>query len=436
MSNFNPYRLSGNAAIYSLDGPASDATYIKDGSNRIQLVADRSGNSRTNCLVLPGVAGNYASFTVLPAFGTGNFTITARIFISSLSNANTIFGGAAASLTFRINASTGYLQTAKNSVSVNSASTASLSLLTWANVAYVRSGTVGTYYINGVSSGVISDSFDYSLGNINIGAYGGGASDSFYGNIQFVRVYNYALTQEQVVLDYSGSVQTNCSFNADFSKASKLATSFTESSSNAATVTINKTAIGLPARIIGERDVTWDIAAGQPIFSVVNGYNTATFNGTSSVLKSAPFAFSGPNNSVYFVGSQVTFSPYDSLFSGDTSDSGELQQYNTSPKLAAYSAAALVAKAMTPDLPLGVRGVVSVKFSPSSGCIRLNRNFAPFVNTGTGGMNGITVGAYGNGTSRFGSITVNSIVMRSADDGADTQIKIAASLMRQWGISG
>jgi hypothetical protein len=92
-----------------------------------------------------------------------------------------------------------------------------------------------------------------------LGAYAGNTSLSIVnGNIYRATLRNEAGT---VVYD------------ADFSTVAKLATSFTESSSNAATVTINSTAIDLPARIHGARDLYMGTAAFQPTYLGWSGTN-------------------------------------------------------------------------------------------------------------------------------------------------------------------
>ena len=57
---WTPYTLPNFAARYDLSGAAADATYLLNSGNA-QLLADRSGNSAVNGLVLNAVNGNYAS---------------------------------------------------------------------------------------------------------------------------------------------------------------------------------------------------------------------------------------------------------------------------------------------------------------------------------------------------------------------------------------
>ena len=76
-SRFNPYSQPNIAARYSYDGTAADSTYIVDGSNRVSLIADRSGNSSVNAFVSSGAASNTATSPTKTI--TGSQTITADV---------------------------------------------------------------------------------------------------------------------------------------------------------------------------------------------------------------------------------------------------------------------------------------------------------------------------------------------------------------------
>jgi hypothetical protein len=141
-----------------------------DASNRCQLIADKSGNSSENCLVLPGVAGNYASFTALTAFGTGDFSVSAKVTLTAVPPVySAIIGGASNSFGLRANPSL-KLQAAKNNASVSVQSTTAIALHTEVVIGYTRSGTTGTYYLNGVADGTITDAENYTVGSSEIGA--------------------------------------------------------------------------------------------------------------------------------------------------------------------------------------------------------------------------------------------------------------------------
>jgi hypothetical protein len=85
---------------------------------------------------------------------------------------------------------------------------------------------------------------------------------------------------------YNG-IDGTLAFDANFATASKLATSFTESSSNAATVTINTTG-RYGARICGARDLVNMTAAEQPTYLPWSGTNYGWLNGVLGNYFSSP----------------------------------------------------------------------------------------------------------------------------------------------------
>jgi hypothetical protein len=278
----DPRSITGLEAWYDVSDLSS---IVKDGSNRVQLLADKSGNSAVNVLALNGVAGNYASFTALTAFGTGDFSVSASASVASLAAANALFGAAENGFAFRVDVTTGLLRSSKSNIAANNPSSSGVSVFTEAVLGYVRSGTTGTYYINGVSVGSVTDSQDYTVGITNLGATLTGTSFPLNGTIKWARVYSTALTAPEMLADAQGTVQANCTFNQDFSGNAKLATSVTATTGQ--TVTINTTG-RYGARICGARDLVNMTAAEQPTYLAYSGENYGWLNGVSGNYFSSP----------------------------------------------------------------------------------------------------------------------------------------------------
>ena len=104
------------------------------------------------------------------AFGTGNFTIECWIYLTSSPTTNFIFDFRDASHTTApvflwgdITSGVLYWDSNGGGSSVISASGATWNTNTWYHVAYVRNGTTGTIYQNGVSVGSGTDSTNYSV---------------------------------------------------------------------------------------------------------------------------------------------------------------------------------------------------------------------------------------------------------------------------------
>lgn len=285
---FNPSMLPNLAAKYDLSLDASTTSdYIRiDSSNRVSLLADTSGNSAVNCLVLNGVSGNYVSFTALTAFGTGNFTVSAKVTATSLSALASIWGSPDNGLTFRFNAA-GTLQSAKANVVANTASTGTIAAFQTFVMTYTRSGTTGTYYIDGVAAGTITDNLDYTAGSDKIGAAATSPGGTGFANIFWARAYSVALTAGQVAADAAGTAQSNCVLDVDFTLQSKLLTngatftSGTNGGASAKTITLVSAGSHTGARISGARDLYQGTTASQPIYLQWTGTNYGYLNGVS-----------------------------------------------------------------------------------------------------------------------------------------------------------
>jgi hypothetical protein len=262
----NPIRLGNTAAWYDLSLPASTTSNdIRiDAANRVSLIADKSGNSAVNCLCLNGVAGNYASFTALTAFGTGGFSVSAKVTITSLSATSGIFGGAGSNFALRVVATTGLVQATKDDIASLTPASSGVTTFTECVVGYTRSGTTGTYYINGVAAGVITDNNNYTAGVSTLGVNGVGNIAPAFALFKWARVYSAALDATAMAADAAGTVQANCVLNIDWTSYAKLAAS-PVTAATGQSITINATG-DLGARIAGERDLYQATAAKQPLY--------------------------------------------------------------------------------------------------------------------------------------------------------------------------
>lgn len=431
---FNPATLANNAAWYSLDGAEGDTTYLTNGSGRLKLVADRSGNSSVNNLVLNGAAGNYASFSALTAFGTGDFSVSAKVMIWNFTTANcSIIGGAANSFGLRVDG-TGALLAALNNVGTLGPSSSTLSLFQVATIGYTRSGTTGTFYIEGSAVGTVSDSRNYSVGVSEIGSVFAGTSLNTRGNIATARVYSVALSGAQMLADAGGTIQSNCLLDIDCSAPAKLASSFSSGARGGAsstTVTVNSSG-DLGARICGARDIYQATTTKMPaIAAASDGRTTATFDGTNDYLQASAFSLSQPE-SRYFVGSQGTWTTGDAIYDGTVTSSSLLLQETTTPRIKINSGTASVAD--NDGLTVGNRAIVTCVFNGASSLIRVNIGTATTGNPGTRASNGVTVGTAANATVA-GNIGFNELLVRASADDTSTQSRIQFYEISKWGIA-
>lgn len=136
-------------------------------------------------------SGDYLSKTADDAFkpGTGNFTIEAWVYVSSVSATPGIFdcrvsGNEAGGFWFGLNTSA-KLVFYTNATKLT-ASTA-LSLNTWHHVAMTRSGSTVTIWLNGVSDGTVTNSDNFTTGGCYVGSAYTGTDNPFTGYISSLR---------------------------------------------------------------------------------------------------------------------------------------------------------------------------------------------------------------------------------------------------------
>lgn len=134
---------------------------------------------------------DYMTITGQTVVGTGNFSIVTRV--RSSSTGFMIASGAAGSILFDIFTDRKiYIEKAGGSYF---ASTTTVSFDTWYNIAYTRSGTTGTFYINGVSAGTVTDNNNYTTAITLIGKY---STNYYKGHLGNVTIFNYALSASDV----------------------------------------------------------------------------------------------------------------------------------------------------------------------------------------------------------------------------------------------
>ncbi len=293
----SPQEFTGLAAWYDV---ADTSSIIKDGSNRVQLIADKSGNSSANVLALNGVAGNYASSPDSAAVSiTGDIDIRVKLSCPDWTPsaqgtiiAKRLVASGSASWQFLLNTN-GRLQWSWSTAGpgfTDAISTAAPTVSDfgdlWVRVTFDvdngASGNTATFYTS-------TDGSNWTL--LGSPVVTAGATSIFDGT-DSVYIGTLGTTTNPLAANfyraqiYSG-INGTLAFDANFATAAKLATSFTESSSNAATVTINTTG-DLGARICGARDLVMMTASKQPVYLPFGGTNYGYTNGVSGTYFSTP----------------------------------------------------------------------------------------------------------------------------------------------------
>ena len=430
---FNPYLLPNTAARYGLDGAPSDSTYLLNSGN-VALVADRSGNSAVNGLVLNKVVGNYAHFTALTAFGTGDFTVVVDFLFNSydsvnyqafLSSVNNGFG-------IGYGGSPSKLKTFKTTVAANTDGPP-LSLFTRYTITYTRATTTCNYYTNGVFANTGTDSSNYTAGCSLLGQSDTSPASPLDGIVFAARVYSRALSAVEVAADYAGAIQTGNVLNINFGLSAKQLSNgaIALACTTGQTLTLNTTG-NTGARICGARDLVQLTAAKQPAFSTgVDGRNLATFNGTTQYMQSAPFSLTQPTTS-HLVGSIVTWAINKSIQDGvGNGNSLNIFADTTTPNISLY-AGTIAAKNGTGTI--GLRQIFSAVFSGASSSLMINRLTPTTGNPGTNIGMGYTIGASDTATNPA-NITFCEALLRSVADPASLRLQIVNYLIKKWGVT-
>jgi len=303
-------KSGGAAALYSLQGSKSDATYQCDSSSppKISLIADRSGNSSTNCLVLNGVTYNYAWAPSSAALQiTGDIDLRCQIMLSSWSsqpnNPSLISKddvSTSRDYTFYINSSGRFVfLTSTNGSSTRAATSQNATGLaaysvSWCRVTYEASSGHVNFYISpdGISWSTLGAQQTIASGAIHAGTYQLelGATEQNNGNMAGVMyracVYNSIASGTTNTGPISNAYLV---FDADFSRVAKLLPQFTEFNPNNAQATVTIASTGATgARIAGERDLVQLVAASEPLLLAYAGTKYSYNNGTAGYTLTTP----------------------------------------------------------------------------------------------------------------------------------------------------
>lgn len=303
----DPRNLANLAAWYDASDTSSmlagNGTQITDGG-AVALWGDKSGNSGVNCLVLPGVAGNYASAGDTADI-TGDIDIIVNLSVNNV--APSAFNVIAAKyngttnqrsyILFQRNTAgmIGFASSVNGTVAITSYSTVALSSVGitayskfWLRVTLdVDNGsggnTVRFYYgSDGVTWTAFGDavvnagttSIYSSTSPVEFGTQDAGSANPFAGNIY-----------RAIIKD---GIDGTTVLDIDFSTAAKkLANGDTFVCATGQTVTLNSSG-ATGARIAGERDLFQGTLANRPVYLQYAGTKYGYLNGTAGNYFSTP----------------------------------------------------------------------------------------------------------------------------------------------------
>lgn len=170
---------------------------------------------------------------------------------------------------------------------------------------------------------------------------------------------------------------------------------------------------------------TWTLNGGATIVTATSLY----FDGTNDYMKAPAFSLSQPVTA-YYVGSQGSWTSLDYIFTGNASADTYLRQVTSSPNVVQGQAATVGTELTT--WAIGVRALVTNIFNGASGALRLNRGTAVAGSNDTRAMNGLTIGAHGDGAANFGNITTSEMALYSAAHDLATRDRFALYAGSKW----
>jgi len=423
--------IAGLSTWYDLSDRSS---MIIDGSNRVSLIADKSGNSNVNCLCLNGTAGNAASVPNSAALQiTGPldiraklrkadwstvatdqtiackddtvtrdwnfyFTATGRLRFFYSNDGSTLKVVTSSATTPFSNYGLGWVRVTFDTATGNTNFYTSTDGVTWTQLGTTQTTTAATIHS--------------STANLYVGGSTPATSNALM-NVHRV----------QILDGIGGAVAFDC----DFSTFSKLATSGTATTGQ--TVTINSSG-DLGARISGERDLVQLTASKQPTYE--GSTRTLLLDGVDDYMKSAPFSRSQPET-VYAGLQQVSFTAFDRVYSGsDSAIALTLQQAASSPNIQITSG---TAAASITNVLVGESFVSTAVFNSAASANRKNLETAVTGNANANNGNGFILGARGDSLGNYGNIRVFSVAVYSAAHSTAQQDTIISHLGRKHSIN-
>lgn len=440
----SPTAYGNLAAWYDVSDPTS---MVIDGSNRVSLIGDKSGNSATNCLATNGVSGGEATTPSAAANRfTGDITIVVRM-TSTLSGTQIVVskddGSTARCYQLYINEATPRLLWTTNgsTSSFDRAATTTLSYsvgqIFWIKVELdvdngASGNTVRFYTANDTGNNTEPSSWS-QLGSDVTNA---GTTSVFDSASQVLAVGSRATLGGNTLngcifyASVRGNIGGAISQYFDPSASAKFASSVV---SGGTTWTINSSG-DLGARICGQRDLVQLTASKQPLYTAASGSTPAylTFDGTDDYMRTAQFMQPQPVTR-YTVARQISWTSGRYLWDGAAgANSGATIQTTASPQVNLNAGSSAAGNT---DWAVGTDAVITSVLNGASSSIRVNRGTATTGNAGSTSQSGITIGASGAViVANFGNLRFNECISYTVAQDSTVQNRVVQSLGSKWRV--
>lgn len=181
----------------SADASTDDAKALTIAEFLRRLGPYRNSLAPAQALSFDGTAG--ATIANTQVFGTGDFSVAATVSPTAIGAVQAIVGGAVNAFALSIDAS-GYIYARKTGVANLATSSSPLTAGVVSSVGYTRTGTTGTYYINGIAVGTVTDSNDYTVACTQVGSTAG--TQFVTGTLRLLGIENRAMSAAEVLAVY------------------------------------------------------------------------------------------------------------------------------------------------------------------------------------------------------------------------------------------
>jgi hypothetical protein len=146
------------------------------------------------------------------------------------------------------------------------------------------------------------------------------------------------------------------------------------------------------------------------------GRTIQTGSSRSDTMRTGPLTYAQPE-SIYLVIKQIPgWASTNHIMDGNTNFAGGLRQNTSSPNLQVYAGAP--GSADDSHLPINQWGIVRIILDGANSVFQVDGNAPITGNFGAGNMAGITLGAAGSGTIRFGKFMLADAIFRKGHDSA------------------
>lgn len=174
-------------------------------------------------------------------------------------------------------------------------------------------------------------------------------------------------------------------------------------------------------------DLLQAIGTNQPLWTA----DGVLFDGVDNFLKCVGFTLIQPQF-IYMVLKQVTWASTTTVFDGNITGSGTLQQRTSTPNLAIYAGSF---SSLNGNLAVGDFGNIRILFNGVNSKLIVNDTAPTVGDVGAANMSGFTLGDVGGGgVGQFANIQVPEIIIRKVEDTVSDETDIYNYLKSKYGL--